>query len=212
MKKDVGDKRFPLWLIGDSNPKNWQDDLNSPLDPRHPARHNIWTSVVDVIQDDLFRKSKIRLETRTLYIRNAVENPQDRPSDSATKWSSNLESEIEGLHTDFIKYRPKIIISFGRFAFEFSRRALGEAPHRNSGFWNTKNLGDEFRQRLIKFSPSNLNLIPLLHTSISRGSFVSSHKYFCQQGDNANYFDYVGTQIAAELHKHADQLGIWVEP
>lgn len=211
MKKDTGNKSFPLWLVGDSNPKNWQDDLSAPLDSRHPARHNIWTPVVDVIQDELFRKGRIRLETRLLYIRNAVENPNDRPVVKAVQWFSEVAREIEILRNDLIQYRPKLVFSFGRFAFEFSRRAFGETPHFSSGFWNTKSLGDEFRRRLSSFSPEGINLIPLLHTSISRGRFVSSHKDFCQQGINANYFDYVGLQIACKLQEHQDLLNIWVE-
>lgn len=211
MKKDSGNKKFPLWLIGDSNPQNWQDILTAPFDARHPARHNIWTSVLDVIQDELFRKRKIRLETQTLYIRNAVENPKDRPKEDIAKWSSKVEQEIEILQNDLTEYCPKIVVCFGRFSFEFSRRSFGEMPHRNSNFWNTKNLGDEFRQRLNVFSPSTLNLIPLLHTSISRGRFISSHKQFCQQGDDANYFNYVGIQIASKLLEFEKQLDIWIE-
>lgn len=211
MKKEIGNKKFSLWLIGDSNPENWQGVLSAPLDPRHPARHNIWTSVLDVIQDELFRKSKIRLETRMLYIRNAVENPKDRPKANAVEWSSKVEREIDILRNDLTEFRPKIVICFGRFAFEFSRRAFGETLHRKSDFWNTKNLGNEFRQRLSAFSPGVMSLIPLLHTSISRGKFISSHRYFCQQGDDANYFDYVGIQIASKLREYEKQLDIWVE-
>jgi hypothetical protein len=46
MKPLVGDPDFPIWLLGDSNPKGWQSVLETPLDPRHPARHNIWTPVL----------------------------------------------------------------------------------------------------------------------------------------------------------------------
>jgi hypothetical protein len=35
MNIEVGNKEFPVWLLGDSNPKNWQDVLITPLDPRH---------------------------------------------------------------------------------------------------------------------------------------------------------------------------------
>lgn len=37
MKPQVGDPDFPIWLLGDSNPKGWQSVLETPLDPRHPA-------------------------------------------------------------------------------------------------------------------------------------------------------------------------------
>lgn len=211
MKKDIGDKNFPIWLIGDSNPKNWQGVLSAPLDPRHPARHNIWTSVVDVIQEELFRIGKIRFETRTLYIRNAVEDPKDRPSVNIIQWPSKVEQEIVALQNDLVEFHPKLVFSFGRFAFEFSRRAFEETPHRKSGFWNTESLGDEYRQRLNAFTPNTLNLIPLLHTSISRGRFISSHQQFCRHGDDANYFDYIGIQIAHKIYEYERQLDIWIK-
>lgn len=58
MKKDIENKAFNIWLLGDSNPKNWDSILETPLDPRHPARHSIWTPVIDVIQDQAFRELK----------------------------------------------------------------------------------------------------------------------------------------------------------
>ena len=58
MKKEVGSKSFPIWLLGDSNPEQWQNKLDEPLDSRHPIRHNIWTSVLNVIQDRIFREHR----------------------------------------------------------------------------------------------------------------------------------------------------------
>src|SRR5206468_1595661 len=55
MRREVGEQSFPMWLIGDSNPDEWENDLETPFDPRHSARHNIWTAVIDVVQDRLFR-------------------------------------------------------------------------------------------------------------------------------------------------------------
>ena len=54
MKKETGNPRFPIWLLADSEPDGWRDRLDDPLDKRHPIRHNIWTSVLDVIQADVF--------------------------------------------------------------------------------------------------------------------------------------------------------------
>ncbi|MBK8048508.1 MAG: hypothetical protein IPK16_16155 [Anaerolineales bacterium] len=68
MNRDVGDKTCPIWLLGDSNPSNWQDVLVTPLDPRHPARHSIWTPVLDVMQDRVFRKQRLRIDTSSIYI------------------------------------------------------------------------------------------------------------------------------------------------
>ena len=41
MLKEYGSKNFPIWLLGDSNPINFHQKLTYPLDPLHPARHNI---------------------------------------------------------------------------------------------------------------------------------------------------------------------------
>jgi len=54
MNESVGDPKFPIWLIGDSPPEAWADKLDTPLDPRHPARHSIWTSVADPMQDRFY--------------------------------------------------------------------------------------------------------------------------------------------------------------
>ena len=40
MREYAGDPECPIWLIGDSPPEAWVDRLATPLDPRHPARHN----------------------------------------------------------------------------------------------------------------------------------------------------------------------------
>lgn len=74
MKKEVGSRNSDIWLLGDSNPKNWQKVLKTPLDPRHPARHNIWTPVLEVIQDRVFRTCRCRVDTSQIYVRNAVED------------------------------------------------------------------------------------------------------------------------------------------
>ena len=79
MKDFTGNPEFPIWLVGDSPPEAWADKLDTPLDPRHPARHSILTSVADPMQDRLYRQSKRRLDTSRLYIRNAVSQPLKRP-------------------------------------------------------------------------------------------------------------------------------------
>ncbi len=208
MNKEVGDKNFPIWLLGDSNPRNWQADLDSPLDPRHPARHNIWTSVLDVIQDRVFRKQHARIDTSTLYIRNAIEHPSDKPERSSKIWHKKIEAEV-GIFRQLInEYKPLFVISFGAFSFEFARRALDITPVHHYGYWTTKNLGDAFRQSLNQFQMKT-TLIPLLHTSIARGRFVQSHKYFCND-EKGNYFTYTGTLLAQKMLENANQLSIWI--
>jgi|GEM_PF-5023839 hypothetical protein len=59
MKKESGDPQFPIWLLGGSEPDRWKSVLNAPLEPRHPVRHNIWTPLLDVIQDSVYRAVSI---------------------------------------------------------------------------------------------------------------------------------------------------------
>jgi hypothetical protein len=210
MQRDVGDRAFPIWLLGDSNPKNWQEILVTPLDPRHPARHSIWTPVLDVAQDRVFRAKRARIDTSSLYIRNAIEDPGKKPAENTTDWPAELQNEIDELRRLLIQHRPALLLSFGSFAFEFARRALKQPPNRPFGHWGAVTLGDEFRRRIAKFCPSVTNALPLLHTSVSRGRFVESHDYFSgKQGGNC--FEYAGNEIADKLLQHHGELQVWIE-
>lgn len=112
-----GDPEFPIWLIGDSPPEKWVDELDTPLDPRHSARHNIWTAVVDPVQDRLYRQRKLRLDTSRLYIRNALNQPLEK---------TNEEQRCQSRHTlkeMLSEYKPRIVLTFGVYAFN-SRKCL----------------------------------------------------------------------------------------
>jgi hypothetical protein len=210
MEKEVGNKIFGIWLLGDSNPNNWQDILVTPFDPRHPARHSIWTPVLDVIQDRVFRVCKSRVDTTSLYIRNAIEDPNSRPSKNAIDWNKELNREVEDLSELLYQHRPTLLLCFGAFSFEFARRALKEEPKQKSNNWGAKTLGEQFKQRMNEFEPTKINAIPLLHTSISRGRFIESHNYFSGQ-DGGNYFEFVGNSIADKLIQYQTDLPIWIE-
>lgn len=82
MKDSVGAPDFPVCLIADSPPKNWEEALDIPLDPRHPARHNIWSSVLCYMQEALYYDDKRRFDTSKLYIRNAIGNRDEKPASS----------------------------------------------------------------------------------------------------------------------------------
>ena len=210
MDRDIGNKSFPIWLIGDSNPAHWQENLNSPLDPRHPIRHIIWTSVLDEIQDKVFRESRLRINTADIYIRNAIDNPELKPGGTILEWGNILEAEILVLKKLLVEYCPIFVFSFGAFSFEFVRRTLDEMPRRNFGYWGAKSLGEEFVKRMSVFSPEKINLLPMLHRSIAGGKFIQSHNYFCDQ-NGANYFEYVGSKIAEKLLVYQQDLPIWIE-
>jgi len=210
MIKETGDRNSEIWLLGDSNPKNWQAILETPFDPRHPARHSIWTPVLEAIQDRVFRECRSRVDTSSIYVRNAIEDPANKPSPRNIEWGIGVEREVQGFQEIVREYRPKILFSFGAFSFEFARRALDQEPKRSYGYWGARRLGHEFRQRISQFDLNAINLLPLLHVSIARGRFIQSHDYFCGQ-EGANYFEFVGNHVAQRLIEHHGKLRVWIE-
>lgn len=210
MKREVGKKDAAIWLLGNSNPKNWQTVLETPLDPRHPARHSIWTPVLEVIQDRMFRECRSRVDTSSIYVRNAIEDPANKPLSRNIEWDTNVEEEVQGFRHLVHGHGPRFLFSFGAFSFEFARRALAQEPKRSYSYWGARRLGHEFRKRIGRFDLGKINLLPLLHVSIARGRFIQSHEYFCGQ-KGANYFDIVGNQVARILIGYRDKLEIWIE-
>jgi hypothetical protein len=210
MIRETGSREFPLWLLGDSNPKNWAKVLATPLDPRHPARHSIWTPILDIIQDRVYRQSQLRVDTSNLFVRNAIGDPGNKPKGNEPEWSKQVQGDIQSYKTVLTESQPIFIFSFGAFAYEFARRALGEWPNYSHDYWGAERLGDDFRQRISSFLPERTNIFPLLHVSIARGKFIESHEYFCEHKKGANYFEYVGVQIANLMLSHRDHLKIWI--
>lgn len=212
MQREIGSKDFPIWLIGDSEPQNWKTLLATPLDPRHPIRHNIWTSIMDVVQDKLYRENHKRIDTSSLYIRNAIANSNDKPDRyNVDHWNSLVSNEINVLR-NLVKnkgYKPKILFSFGAFSFEFCRRAVDNATPKAYGTWNTKSLGLEFKSRINDFNIDKTNIIPLLHRSIAGGHFLSSHNHFCSV-TGGNYFEYAGNEIAKLLMGHKFDDAVYI--
>jgi hypothetical protein len=102
-----------------------------------------------------------------------------------------------------------MLFSFGAFSFEFARRALDQEPKERCSHWGTRQLGQEFRRGIAEFDLDTVNLLPLLHVSIARGRFVQGHEYFCEQ-EGANYFEFVGKEIAERLIAHQDELQVWI--
>lgn len=212
MKNSVGDPEFPVWLVADSEPMSWQELLLTPLDPRHPARHSIWTSVLEYMQEALYRQDRRRFATDRLYIINAIKDPDDKPKAMDVDWPDDLRKKTYSLRDRLLNFKPKVILTFGASAFEFVRRAYGNELPLPYGKWSTKRLGEEFRKRIALYNPSGINVLPLLHVSISRGRFLESHRYFVGEGgkEPANYFEFVGTKLANLFLKEAEKLPIWI--
>ncbi len=210
MQDYSGNINFPIWLVADSEPKNWQSQLDSPLDPRHPARHSIWTPVLDYMQDYFYRNGKRRFDTKNLYIRNAVKNPSDKPEGAVLKWPQ-LETEVKKPRSIMDTNTPKVILTFGAFAFEFLRRACDESPQRPYVYWGAANLGNEFKRRIHSYNKSQTNIFPLLHVSIARGKFLESHRYFVGE-EKGNYFAFVGIKLGQLFSKELiTEERIWIK-
>ena len=191
MKKEDGKPCSPIWLIGDSEPKKLASILEFPLDSRHPTRHNIWTPILNQIQEYAFTHRLNRLSNGAFYIRNAVTDSDLKKN--LTSHQSNLEDEIRELSELIHQYNPKLILSFGAFSFEYCRRALNEAVHRSSSYWSVERLNDEFTSRVRSKSV----LIPLLHAVVARGQFMLCHQKF--SGNTGNYFSYTGSLLAERI-------------
>lgn len=210
MDEETGNLDFPLWLIADTSPVHWESHVTGPLDPRHPLRHSLWTSVLDATQDKLYRESGLRLDTTNIYVRNAVPDARRKPDHTAAEWSPYLEAAVEDLRLRIEAHRPILLCCFGAFAFEFVRRALREGVLYPYAYWTARRKGQEFRDRIEHFEPGEANALPLLHAVIARGKFLRAHEDFCGRKD-ANYFEVVGLALAETLLRFRNQLPMWIE-
>lgn len=208
MERDTGNINFPIWIIGDSEPDRWKDSLSAPFDSRHPIRHNIITSVFDIIQDNIYRSTGKRIETSNIYTRNAITEASSKPAANKLTWSIELNSEINILRNLCSKHKPILILTFGAFAYEFTRRVFGN-NHYKYNYWTTKRLGDEFRKNISYVFEDSPIIMPLLHRSIAGGHFIKGHENYCGS-IGANYFDYVGIEMADIIMKILNNSDIWV--
>ncbi len=191
----IGDPDNPIWLLGDSpsDSPSAKDQNLTPLDPRHPTRHTIWTPILDVIQRHLFVERGRRLDDSKLFIRNAVSN-----SDHKWKNPENREEEIAELRKlldRHIKSKPLLILCFGQFAFECARRAQGEENRRPQQWkkWEIRELRQQFDARILKVQLGSVTLLPLLHQYVALQFSKTNEKWGC------DYFEYVGEEIANKV-------------
>ncbi|AFM41280.1 hypothetical protein Desaci_2327 [Desulfosporosinus acidiphilus SJ4] len=194
IKQETGEREYPIWLL---------------VNPKHPAvRHNIWTPVLAEIQDKVFRVIHSRIDTSDIYIRNAVKVSELVPN-TLNWWGVDVAEEIDIFKEIVNEHKPKIIISFGAFPFEFLRRAYQVKPEKGPKFWSTANLGQEFGKAIKNFDITKTNRIPLLRRVVETAKFTKDPIYVGRQ-DGETYFHYVGTQIADKIIEHKDSLNIWI--
>lgn len=192
MNRTDGLPNSAIWLLADSNPVDWQDYLAVPLDRRFPTRHTIWTPIEKVIQCHLFRERKIRLDDN-FYIRNAVENPSHKVL------KARLADEISIFRYLLSEHQPFLVLCFGQFAFEFTRRARQEKEEHPFSHWTVERLAEQFSNRISTIRAEEVNVLPLLHAVVAQ-QFLYCHGKF--SGGNGDYFEYVGEKLAGVLIEH----------
>jgi len=191
MKKESGEKTYPIWLL---------------VNPKHPAvHHNIWTPVLAEIQDKVYREMHTRIDATNIYIRNAVDDSRIVPK-TLNWWGAEVATEIELFRDIVLKYKPKILITFGAFPYEFARRVYEIKPEKGPKSWGNSNLGDEFERAIENFDINITNKIPLLRRVIESGKFIKD-----QENSGENYFQYVGAKIADKIIQYKGGFNIWIE-
>jgi hypothetical protein len=99
------------------------------------------------------------VDTSSLFIRNAIGDPGDKPKGNETSWPNSVSQELQYYQRAIIKSQPIFVFCFGAFAYEFARRTLGEIPHHSHSYWGAKRLGEDFRKRVVGFRLGQTNII-----------------------------------------------------
>lgn len=185
VKNETGERSFPIWLL---------------LNPKHPGvLHNIWTPILDIIQDKVYRAIETRIDTTNLYIRNAI-NDCGKVPNTLNWWANEVNREIELFGENILEYNPKILISFGAFPFEFVRRSFKSKPEKGPKYWSNSNLISEFEQSIKDFNLDTTNRIPLLRQMGTANNLEMN-----------NYFQLIGTNLAEKIIENKNGLDIWIK-
>ena len=138
-------------------------------------------------------------------------NHAEKPGRTDIDWSNTLNNYVGLLGDDLLSNRPRLVITFGSFAFEFTRRACGLESNAY-GKWDTKTLGNQFRNAIENFDTTPITILPLLHTSIARRGFMTAHAHFVgiDGGESPNYFEYVGAQLCKLFSSKFVDSKVWI--
>ena len=162
-----------------------------------------------MIQDKVYREIHKRIDTTDIFIWNVVRESRMVPN-TLNWWGAEVETEIELFREQVLEHKPKIIITFGAFPYEFLRRVYEIKPQKGPKYWGTSILKDEFGRSIENFDINRTNRIPLLRRVVESAKFIEGHNYFCQEHVE-NYFSYVGTKIAEKIIENMNGFNSWIE-
>lgn len=195
MGRDSGEKAYPIWLL---------------VNPKYTAvRYDIWRPVLDEIQDKVYRELHTRIDTTNIYFRSAVSNSEIVPN-TLNWWGREVAKEIDLFREIVLEHKPKMLISFGAFPFEFVRRGFEIKPEKGPKAWGTSILRDEFERSMENFDINNTNRIPLLRRVVASDN-QREDPNFVSRTERETYFHHVGTKIAEKIIENKDTLNIWIE-
>lgn len=193
--RDSGKKTYPIWLL---------------VNPKYPAvRYDIWRPVLDEIQDKVYRELHTRIDTTNIYFRTAVNDSGIVPN-TLNWWGREVAKEIDLFREIALEYKPKMLISFGAFPFEFVRRVYEIKPEKGPKAWGTSILRDEFERSMVNFDINNTNRIPLLRRVVTSDN-QRDNLNFASLPEKETYFHHVGTKIAEKIIENKDTLDIWIK-
>ena len=194
-KRDWGEKSYPIWLL---------------INPKYPSVcHELWRPVLDNIQDRVYREMHTRIDTTNIYIRSAVSDRGIVPN-TLNWWGKEVAKEIEFFRQLVSEYKPKLLITFGAFPYEFVRRVFEILPEKGPKAWSTSALREEFKRSMENFDINKTNLIPLLRRVVASDKSIQNFDY-SSQTDREAYFHYIGTMLAEKIIDNKDSLNIWLE-
>ena len=195
MKNKSGEQSYPIWLL---------------LNPKHPGVcRSIWTPILDEIQDKVYRKIETRIDTTNIFITNTI-NDIGKVPNTLNWWAAEVSKEIELFRESILEYKPKILISFGAFPFEFARRVFNIQPEKGPKYWSNSNLNSEFEKAIENFNINQTNRIPLLR-QVSASSRFAEDQSHSNRTDISNYFRDVVAKMADKIIENKDSLDIWIE-
>lgn len=193
--RDSGKKTYPIWLL---------------VNPKYTVvRYDIWRPVLDEIQDKVYRELHTRIDTTNIYFRCAVKNSEIVPN-TLNWWGKEVAKEIDLFREIVLEYKPKMLISFGAFPYEFVRRVCNIKPEKGPKAWSTSILRGEFESSMDNFNINCTNRIPLLRRVVT-GDNQRDNLNFVSLTEREAYFHHVGTKIAEKIIENKDNLNIWIE-